>query len=187
MVKLSVMHSRYMPTRASPTPIQTSLPTFFFKKRPIMGTIRIYRAVINPALPTVVRSTPICCTTEAMASAAPQQMPPVSSVFLSALVWGFWVMPALSNTKMTGSSTSPPRMERTQMKVKGPTKPAPTLWATKAVPQIKAVNSSIRLPRKREFMLSLSLTGHAKNGHRGPPHARLGVFAYFLAGTISSQ
>ena len=42
------------------TYLQVRSGTFFPKKSPSTGTIKIYIAVINPALPTVVYCTPTC-------------------------------------------------------------------------------------------------------------------------------
>ena len=55
------MHNRYIPT----TPISTASQTihelrFPRNKKPITGTSSIYIAVINPALPAVVYTIPIC-------------------------------------------------------------------------------------------------------------------------------
>ena len=59
--KLSeVIQSIYNPMVASTTPSHTFTPTFFFIKRPKIGTIKIYIAVINPAFPTVVKEIPNC-------------------------------------------------------------------------------------------------------------------------------
>ena len=52
--KLPVIHRRYRPTSAITTLIQMRSPGFLFRKIPSMGTRMIYKAVINPALPTVV-------------------------------------------------------------------------------------------------------------------------------------
>ena len=48
--------------------------------------------------------------------------------------------------KITGTRTAAPIRERTPLKVKGPTYSMPTLWATKAIPQMVAARS-----RQREF------------------------------------
>ena len=48
------------PTTAIKTLIQTTEVTFFLKNKPSNGTITIYKAVKNPALPTVVCRIPIC-------------------------------------------------------------------------------------------------------------------------------
>ena len=45
----------------------------------------------------------------------------------------------------TGSSTTPPIRNRTALNVNGPTYSIPTLWATKATPQIKAVIASRKI------------------------------------------
>ena len=60
MEKPSVMQRKYMPATASATPIQTFSPALLPRKCPMMGTIRMYSAVINPAFPALVYTIPIC-------------------------------------------------------------------------------------------------------------------------------
>ena len=56
------------------------------------------------------------------------------------------LFPERFRIKSTGTRTAAPIRERTPLKVKGPTYFIPTLWATKAIPQIVAARS-----RQREF------------------------------------
>ena len=56
------------------------------------------------------------------------------------------LFPERFRIKSTGTRTAAPIRERTPLKVKGPTYSMPTLWATKAIPQIVAARS-----RQREF------------------------------------
>ena len=135
---------------ARTTPSQTFMPTFFFIKRSKIGTIKIYMAVINPAFPTVVKEIPNCWKLLAIQSISPQLIPPMINVFLSPFCCKKAASPSsfffcLSKNEMTGSSTKPPIKLRTPLKVKHPTAYPPTLCATNATPQIKAVNRRIRL------------------------------------------
>ena len=58
--RLPVIHRRYRPASAITTLIQIRSPGFFFRKIHSIGTMMIYKAVINPALPTVVYLIPTC-------------------------------------------------------------------------------------------------------------------------------
>lgn len=60
--------------------------------------------------------------------------------------------------KITGTRTAAPIRERTPLKVKGPTYSMPTLWATKAIPQIVAARS-----RQREFFRGIFCVFMIKN------------------------
>ncbi len=76
------MHSRYIPTTASATPIQVLIPTFLPRSIPRSGTIRIYSAVINPAFPADVYLIPICCREVDKVRITPQHKPPISNALL---------------------------------------------------------------------------------------------------------
>ena len=103
----------------------------------------------NPAFPAEApRYIPTCCRLVAKPSAIPQAIPPVHKTFLSSLLEGFFESPILSNVKMTGNNTSAPIYERIVLNVYGPTCFPPSLWATKASPQMKAVNKS-----SKEFLV----------------------------------
>ena len=56
----SVTHRKYSPATASITPSQTRPGTGFRRSRPKTGTSTMYSAVIKPALPEVVVSSPFC-------------------------------------------------------------------------------------------------------------------------------
>ena len=118
----SVIHRKYIPATASATPIQTFIPALLPKKSPRTGTINMYRAVINPAFPALVYTRPICWRELAAARAVPQQMPPMTSVFLShaAAFSSPLFSLCLRMKKMTGRSTAPPRKLRTELNVNGP-------------------------------------------------------------------
>ena len=119
--------------------------TFFFKNRPHTGTSTTYSAVMNPALPTVVLETPICCKLAATHRASPHSSPPRSSIFLSCGAMGSFLF--RFRTAMTGTSAALPSKLRTAVNVNGPTRSMATLCATKAKPQIMAASSSRALPR----------------------------------------
>ena len=105
----------------------------------------MYRAVMKPAFPAVVYTSPHCCRPQAAKKITPHSRPAVHWVFFST---GGLASPPLSrlNTAITGSRTSAPRMDRAHWKVNGPIKSMLTLWATRAAPQIMAVSSSKTLP-----------------------------------------
>ena len=139
-----LMHSRYRPKMAMTTLTHSLAPTFLRKKRPRMGTMTMYRAVIKPALPTVVYWMPTCCRQEATPRARPQETPPARRVLrLAFSAWRRSGVFIRSNTRITGIKARPPTTERTVLKVKGPMWSMPTAWATKAVPQMKAARKSI--------------------------------------------
>ena len=141
MVSSSVTQRQYSPATARATPSHRARGTFFPRAKPARGTRTMYSAVMNPALPGVVVSRPFCWKKLATDSAAPQQRPPRIK----------------SRRDPAGARSSPFRRRqrvrrphrpsrkkkamtaRAVLKVKGPIYSAPTLWATKAVPQIMAV------------------------------------------------
>ena len=120
---------------------------------------------MKPAFPTVVYWIPNCWKLLAAKRANPQAMPPSHR---SRLLYGVGdtafsegadedsgiaesvaaedLFPERFRIKSTGTRTAAPIRERTPLKVKGPTYSMPTLWATKAIPQIVAARS-----RQREF------------------------------------
>ena len=109
-----------------------------------MGTSTIYSAVMNPALPEEVVSSPFCWKKEASASAVPQQKPPVSRSFRERVeVAGF---PRLRRTcrriRHSISKNTKAMMDRAAMKASAGTYSAPTLCATKVVPQIRAASTA---------------------------------------------
>ena len=87
---------------------------------PSSGTITIYRAVMNPALPTVVYLTPNCWAVAATPSARPQSTPPFSRVRRAAGLLSGVRRLSRSSSGMAGSSTSPPDQEPGHIKGKGP-------------------------------------------------------------------
>ena len=68
------------------------------------------------------------------------------------------LFPERFRIKSTGTRTAAPIRERTPLKVKGPTYSMPTLWATKAIPQIVAARS-----RQREFFRGIFCEFMIKN------------------------
>ena len=138
----SVMHRKYIPAIARATPIHTFLPALLPRKSLIMGTISMYRAVINPAFPALVYTMPICWRELATARAIPQRIPPVTRVFLSptedspaedslakdspaegspAADSGCPLfLPRPFKIKRIGSNTSPPMALRIELNVNGP-------------------------------------------------------------------
>ena len=120
------MHSRYSAATATATPIQIILPGFFRKtSQPATGTSTTYRAVMNPALPAVVVTSPICCREEAANNSSPHRRPARRWSFGSgagtASLFGFpsffWF---LSNTADTADSTMPPSSIRMPLNAQGP-------------------------------------------------------------------
>ena len=110
----------------------------------------------KPAFPTVVYLMPNCWKLLAAKSAMPQAIPPIQR---SRVLYGEDVVVDVEGSaaaeavslerfkrKITGTRTAAPIRERTPLKVKGPTYSMPTLWATKAIPQMVAARS-----RQREF------------------------------------
>ena len=78
MEKDSCTQSRYSPATASATLSQMARGAFLWRKIPAMGTMTMYSAVMNPALPEVVVSSPICWRLVATVNATPQQAPPTA-------------------------------------------------------------------------------------------------------------
>lgn len=119
---------------------------------PRMGTITMYREVINPPLPTLVYVMPICWKREAMVKAKPQMMPPRSSLLRvagSSVPHRVKGLPAsLSKNKKQGHKKSVAKKLREKLKVRGSTYSAPTLWAMKAVPQMREQSISMMMPLK---------------------------------------
>lgn len=78
------MHRKYMPISAINTPIHILTPHFLLRKIPSIGTISIYVAVRNPALPdSAPMLIPSCCRLLAKKSAIPQQLPAIQSSFFA--------------------------------------------------------------------------------------------------------
>ena len=78
---------------------------------------------MNPAFPTVVYWIPNCWKLLARQRATPQQIPPITSVFLAPGMAGtcFLLLFFLSKNHMQGRRTTPPIRHLTQLNVKGPT------------------------------------------------------------------
>ena len=132
---------------------------------------------MKPAFPTVVYWIPNCWKLLAAKRADPQAMPPSHR---SRLLYGVGdtafsegadedsgiaesvaaedLFPERFRIKSTGTRTAAPIRERTPLKVKGPTYSMPTLWATKAIPQIVAARS-----RQREFFRGIFCEFMIKN------------------------
>ena len=100
-----------------------------------IGTINMYKAVINPDFAVVVYLMPICWATEALKRKNPQQNPAKSNCFFCSLFKGFFDKVWINR----GAIARTPSQLRVAKKVNGPTRLAPILWATKAIPQIRAV------------------------------------------------
>ena len=112
-----------------------------------MGTSSMYMAVMNPALPAEVVTRPICWKMVAVARKKPQPRPP-SRVFrfrsaLAPAVRAFSPLPVSQATRPTAAADS---HIREAQKVMGSMESMPARWPTKAVPQIRAVSVSSRLP-----------------------------------------
>ena len=110
-----------------------------------MGTMTIYSAVMKPALPEVVVSSPFCWRLAATVRAAPQQMPPaIRSRLLPGRGWAASPKSRFRRARSIKHSTSKDKNampDRAVLKVNGSTRSAPTLCATKAVPQMNAASS----------------------------------------------
>ena len=95
---------------------------------------------------------PVCCKVLAMVKSTPQHRPPVirsPRLWLSSVPQKESGLPeSLSITAMQGTRKNAPKKERMPLKLNGPSKSAPTLWATNAVPQINEHNNSITMPLK---------------------------------------
>ena len=145
MEKDSCTHSRYSPATASATLSQMARGAFLWRKIPAMGTMTMYRAVMKPALPEEVVSSPICWRLVATVSAVPQHRPPNRR---SRRVPGRAAASPRKSRRLRRRSSRHSTSRNTKatallaaVKVKGPTWSAPTLWATKAVPQIRAAST----------------------------------------------
>ena len=75
-VNSSLTHRPYSPAAASATLTQTDAATFRRRTTLNTGTSTMYKAVIKPALPEDVVSSPFCWNQDAAAMAAPQKSPP---------------------------------------------------------------------------------------------------------------
>ena len=111
----------------------------------------MYIAVINPALPAVVYTMPICWKMLAAARNAPQHIPPMI-VFLRYAAYSFRLMTAsFSFSDAMGKSDMAPtaiaaRAILAALNVMGSMSSMPTRWNTNAVPQIIAVSISSIFP-----------------------------------------
>ena len=120
------------------------------RKIPKTGTSTIYIAVRKPAFPTVVCAIPICWMMEAHPSASPHRIPPRTSVFpLITRPSTVRRLPSLPGRiirfciRITGRSVIAPSRKRIATRVNGPMYSIPTLCATNAAPQIRAVRRRI--------------------------------------------
>ena len=121
MVKSSVMHRQYRPATARATLIQIVLGARFFRKMPAMGTMTIYSAVIKPALPEVVVSSPFCWRLLATVRATPQQMPPTARSFQDLVADSTTPRCMVRRTKHSTSKNKKAMADRAALKVKGST------------------------------------------------------------------
>ena len=64
--------------------------TFLLRNNPRIGTIRIYRVVKKPALPTLEYIIPYCCTKDARQTDVPQRSPPTISFFEKNVLFSLW-------------------------------------------------------------------------------------------------
>ena len=72
------MHSSHSAASARATPIQITRPGFFrMTSHAATGTSTTYSAVINPALPALVVTSPTCCSEDAAKSSTPQIRPEI--------------------------------------------------------------------------------------------------------------
>ena len=93
--------------------------------------------VIKPAFPAVVYTIPYCCNTAANVRTIPLIRPATQIEPLFTLIsYCFFVR------KITGISVIAPKRNLMPVNAKGPISCIPAFWATKAKPQIIAVNSS---------------------------------------------
>ena len=159
------MHSRYSPATAMTTLSHSRGLPRRPRARPNTGTSTTYMAVRNPALAVEgFRVMPYCWAVEATNSRVPHKRLALFSSRRSCSVWGALVRPVCrrltrSKTFTVGTSTSTASQLRPARKLQAPM-PAPALWATKAVPQIKAHSSS-----KSEFFRCVVIS------QRPPPSA----------------
>ena len=144
----SVMHSRYMPATPSSTASQTSHVWCFLKSRKLMtGTMSMYSAVMNPALPAVVYTIPICWKMLPNARKMPQQMPPMivfpEDALSSPVLPGAAFFLRQIDTIPTANAA---RVIRDAVNVMGSMLSIPTRWKANAVPHMIATRISRRLP-----------------------------------------
>ena len=121
---------------------------------------------MKPLLPTVVYIMPSCCIKLAKVRAIPQIMPPLmvrSRRRGSSVPKTLKGLPAsLSNNRQQRKRKMVAKKLRAQLKVRGSAYSPPTLWAMKAVPQIKAQRVSISIPLRlfllvEEFSIHITL------------------------------
>ncbi len=140
MPAASLIHNKYSPAMASIHPSQIEAEALCPMKIPRTGTSTRYRLVTKAALPAVVVTSPICWREAAINRTVPASIPGRRASLNS--VDRDCVLSRKTNNR--GSSDRPPNINRTPLKVKGPTCSIPTLWATKASPQMAATSSSKR-------------------------------------------
>ena len=110
----------------------------------IKGTIGTYKAVIKAALETSVKSKAYCWIVAPKPNAKPVaiiKIKDLGSLMVSKKIF-------FSKYSKSGNIVNAPRKKRVKVKVSGPTKPIPVVWATNVVPQITEANRSSRLPLK---------------------------------------
>ena len=99
---------------------------------------------MKPALPEEVVSRPFCWKKEARARAVPQQKPPTSRSFRERVAGAG--LPCLRRTVRRAvhriSRNTKAMTDREALKARAGTCSAPTLCATKAVPQINAASTA---------------------------------------------
>ena len=146
--KPSVTHRRYVPATPSATANQTGgVPLSRKKTRRITGTSSIYMAVIKPALPAVVVTSPACCRILPAVRHTPQHTPPMRAERSRARrsSAGSDAAPRL-RTRASAPTATAARAMRAAVKLMGSIRALPTRWLTKAVPHMKAVRSRSRFP-----------------------------------------
>ena len=110
----------------------------------IKGTIGTYKAVIKAAFETSVKSKAYCWIVAPKPSANPVviiKIADLGSVIVLRKIF-------FSKYSKSGNIVKAPSKKRAKVKVSGPTKPIPVVWATNVVPQITEANRSSRLPLK---------------------------------------
>lgn len=147
---MSVQLSRYRPITASAILKRMVLPVFFPRKIPRTGTNTIYMAVRKPALPASVWTSPTCCRLAAANRAMPHKNPAFQSFLsekISVNLRGF-------RNSTVAESTVTASKHRVLWNVKGPIWSIPTLWATKAEPQMIVAIKRAEMPWIFSFILS---------------------------------
>ena len=91
---------------------------------------------MKPALPAVVTTSPVCCSKAPAQRTSPAQTPPTHSADSR--------QRALSPRRARGSMTRAPSAKRAPVNSIGPIDSMPTRWATKALPQMRAVSNNRR-------------------------------------------